>query len=127
MQFRVLCAIGAISAAAFLPEAARALTVTHEECAEGADFIRNAALSRDNGLKSHEFLDRLEADLVAIRSVPEALRWFVRDDDDADLLRRAVVVVFADPQGADSHHREFLSSCRATVAGLGVTPRIATR
>ncbi|MCA3181390.1 MAG: hypothetical protein O9345_22695 [Burkholderiaceae bacterium] len=89
MRFRVLCAIGALCAAAGLPPAA-ALTVTLEECTEGADSIRNAALSRDNGIRGDAFLRRLEDDLVMIKSVPPALRWFARDGDDEELLRVAV-------------------------------------
>jgi heme/copper-type cytochrome/quinol oxidase subunit 3 len=49
MRFRELCAIGVFCAATGLPTGAGALTVTLEECNEGADFIRNAAFSRDNG------------------------------------------------------------------------------
>lgn len=128
MRFRVLCAIGAACAATALPPAASALTVTLDECTEGADFIRNAALSRDNGIRAEEFLRRLEDDLVAIQSVPPALRWFARDGDDEELLRVAAISVFAEPRGADDHHRDFLSNCRAVVAAAdGAPPRIATR
>ena len=128
MRFRVLCAIGALCAAAALPPPATALTVTLEECTEGADFIRNAALSRDNGIRGEAFLRRLEDDLVAIRSVPPALRWFARDGDDEEMLRMAAVSVFADPRGAEDHHRDFLSNCRAVVsAANGAPPRIAVR
>ena len=128
MRFRVLCAIGALCAAAALPPPATALTVTLEECTEGADFIRNAALSRDNGIRGDAFLRRLEDDLVAIRSVPPALRWFARDGDDEEMLRMAAVSVFADPRGAEDHHRDFLSNCRAVVsAANGAPPRIAVR
>jgi hypothetical protein len=127
MRFRVLCAIGAACAAG-LAQPASALTVSFEECAEGADFIRNAARSRDNGIRADAFLRRLEDDLVAIRSVPPALRWFARDDDDEALLRDAAVSVFADPRGVDEHHREFLATCRAVVAAAnGAPPPVATR
>jgi hypothetical protein len=128
MRFRVLCAIGALCAAAALPPPAAALTVTLDECTEGADFIRNAALSRDNGIRGDEFLRRLEDDLVAIQSVPPALRWFARDGDDEEMLRVAAVSVFADPRGAEDHHRDFLSNCRAVVsAANGAPPRVAVR
>lgn len=116
MRIRVLCAIGAVCAAAGLPQGAAALTVTLEECTEGADFIRNAARSRDNGIRAEEFLGRLESDLVTIRSVPAALRWFARDEDDEALLRGGANAVFIDPRGADLHHGEFLATCRATVS-----------
>jgi hypothetical protein len=128
MGFRVLCAIGAFCAAAGLAPPAAALTVTLEECTEGADFIRNAALSRDNGIRAEVFLRRLEDDLVAIQSVPPALRWFARDGDDEALLRVAAISVFAEPRGAEGHHRDFLSNCRAVVAAAnGVPPRVAVR
>jgi hypothetical protein len=128
MRFRVLCAIGAFCAAAGLPPPAAALTVTLEECTEGADFIRNAALSRDNGIRADAFLRRLEDDLVMIRSVPPALRWFARDGDDEEMLRVAAISVFAEPRGAEDHHRDFLSNCRAVVsAANGAAPRVAVR
>jgi hypothetical protein len=127
MRIRVLCAIGALCAAAGLPRPASALTVSLEECAEGADFIRNAARSRDNGLQAETFLRRLEDDLVAIRAVPPALRWFARDADDEALLRVAAISVFADPRAADAHHRDFLADCRAVVAAAAGAPPVAAR
>jgi hypothetical protein len=117
MRFRVLCAIGAFSAATALPASVQALTVTAEECGEGADFIRNAALSRDNGIPAAAFLERLEGDLQAIRAYPPALRWFARDVDDEALLRVAATTVFVTPRSADEHHREFLSHCHGLLAG----------
>jgi hypothetical protein len=123
MGFRVLCAIGAFCAAAGLAPPAAALTVTLEECTEGADFIRNAALSRDNGIRAEVFLRRLEDDLVAIQSVPPALRWFVRDEDDEAMLRTATIGVFAEPRGPHDHHRDFLAGCRATVNAAAPGPQ----
>ena len=128
MGFRELCATGAACVAVLLPLPAAALTVTAEECAEGADFIRNAAYSRDNGLRADAYLRRMDDDLAMIRAVPPALRWFVRDDDDEALLRQAAVSVFVAPRDPREHHREFLATCRATVAeAAGGAPRIATR
>jgi hypothetical protein len=112
MRFRVVCAIGVFGVTAFLPSGGWALTVTAEECGEGADFIRNAAFSRDNGMPAAAFLERLEGDLHAIRSYPVALRWFAKDADDEALLRIAATSVFDAPRGADDHHREFLAHCR---------------
>jgi len=114
-RFSMLCATGCLALAGLISPAA-ALTVTSEECGEGADFIRNAALSRDNGIRADEFLGRLEGDLVAIRSVPAPLRWFARDADDEALLRTAAVDVFVTPRRAAEHHADFLSHCRARVA-----------
>jgi len=115
MRFAMLCAAGCLALAGLAPPSA-ALTVTSEECGEGADFIRNAALSRDNGVRADDFLGRLEGDLVAIRAVPAPLRWFARDADDEALLRMATVDVFVLPRGASEHHADFLSTCRALVA-----------
>jgi hypothetical protein len=128
MRLHDLCAIGIVLAAAVVPQSSRALTVTLAECHEGADFIRNAALSRDNGIRADEFLGRMEQDFVMIRSVPPELRWFARDEDDERLLRMAAQQVFVDPREADAHHRSFLAECRATVlADTGDSPRVATR
>jgi hypothetical protein len=122
MRFGTVCAIGALCAAAVLPQGAAALTVTLEECDEGADFIRNAAYSRENGLSGAAFLRRMEDDLVMIRSVPAPLRWFVRDEDDEAMLRTAAIAVFAEPRGPHEHHRDFLAGCRATVRAAADAP-----
>jgi hypothetical protein len=127
MRIRVLCAIGAFGAMAALPASVEALTVTASECGEGADFIRNAALSRDNGIRAEVFLERLESDLQAIRAYPPAMRWFARDADDEALLRVAATTVFAAPRGADEHHGEFLSNCRALLAGAKPPGSVAVR
>jgi hypothetical protein len=116
MRLRTLCTIGLLGAAAALPIPAPALTVTLAECDEGADFIRNAALSRDNGMRGDAFLERLEGDFVAIRAIRPELRWFARDADDEALLREAAIAVFTLPQPADAHRRDFLAACRATLA-----------
>jgi hypothetical protein len=123
MRLRDLCAIGVFCAATGVSTGAAALTVTLEECAEGADFIRNAALSRDNGARADAFLRRLEEDLVLIQSVPPALRWFVRDEDDEAMLRTATIGVFAEPRGPHDHHRDFLAGCRATVNAAAPQPQ----
>jgi hypothetical protein len=130
MRFRVLCAVGAFSAAMALPATVHAPTATAQECGEGADFIRNAALSRDNGIAADAFLERLEGDLRAIRADPPALSWFARDDDDEALLRVAATSVFVAPRSADAHHREVLSHCHGLLAGArppGTDRSLATR
>jgi len=115
MRATLLCAAGALVAATLAPPAS-ALTVSPGDCAEGADFIRNAALSRDNGAPAEMFLSRLDQDLQAIRAFPPALRWFAQDDDDAALLRAGAAAVFAEPRDAEQHHRAFLAQCHAAVA-----------
>ena len=57
-----------------------------EECLEAGEFIRNAALSRDNGISREYFMSRLSEDLMAIRAFPPQLRWFVRNELDEALL-----------------------------------------
>ena len=102
--------------AALAPLLAQATPSTLEECVEGADFIGNAAYSRDNGLARATFLDRLEGDFVAIRSFPAKLRWFVKDADDERFLRAAAMDVFDRPQQPDRHRAAFFAACvtRAT-------------
>jgi hypothetical protein len=84
---------------------------TPAECREGADFIRNAALARDNGQTRATFLDRLAGDLSAIRSLPLKLRWFARDRADELLLIRHAERVFDQPAAPDQHGRGFLLEC----------------
>jgi len=106
-RWRILgCALLALA-----PLAAGATTSTLEECVEGADFIANAAYSRDNGMARDSFLERLEGDFLAIRAFPVALRWFVKDADDERFLRAAVLAVFDRPQPADRHRSAFFAAC----------------
>ena len=65
-----------------------------EECREAGDFIRNAALSRDNGISRDFFMSRLADDLEVIRSFPPHVRWFVRNELDEALLTDAAANVF---------------------------------
>ena len=91
--------------------AARASGTTLGECIEGADFIANAAASRDNGIGRDAFLARLEGDFVAIRAFPAALRWFVKDADDERFLRAAVEAVYDRPIAPDRHRAAFFAAC----------------
>ena len=99
------------AAAALVPPAAQAAPSSLVECIEGAEFIANAAASRDNGMSREAFLDRLEHDFVAIRAFPPALRWFVRDGDDERFLRSAVEGVYDRPTTPDRHHAAFFAAC----------------
>ena len=81
------------------------------ECFEGSDFIANAALSRDAGMSSEAFIDRMEQDFVAIQSFPSELRWFVHDADDEVFLLESAREVFARPGAAESHRQTFLQAC----------------
>lgn len=123
MRFGTLMSMGALCAATILPTHVQALTVTREECEEGADFIRNAAHSRENGLSSERFLERLDDDLLLIRTVPLALRWFVRDAEDEALLRDAASAVFSLPRPPSEHHQDFLATCRTRVLAQSESAR----
>lgn len=81
------------------------------ECAEGGDFIRNAALARDAGATREFFVGRLEDDLAAIRSFAPALRWFARDAADEDFLRAEVYAVFDAPEAFERHREAFVARC----------------
>jgi len=90
------------------------------ECGEAGDFIKNAALGRDNGLSRAAYMEHLLTDLELIRSVPVELRWFVQDDDDAVLLVTAAQQVFDQPHTPAEHQIAFLTQCRAlATSGLG--------
>ena len=93
--------------------AAPALASSHSpaECREGAEFIRNAALSRSNGHLREAFLDRLHGDLDMIRSMPRASRWFARDKADELLLIRHVERVFDSPTDPKKHEESFFREC----------------
>jgi hypothetical protein len=82
-----------------------------EECLEAGEFIRNAALSRDNGISREHFMSRLFEDFMAIRAFPPQLRWFVRNELDEELLAGAAERVFDAPQPPLRHEIEFVDEC----------------
>ena len=82
-----------------------------DECTEGGDFIRNAALSRDYGITREDFIGRMHGDLQAIRAFPPELRWFVQDDDDEGFLLAHAERVFDAPGVPASHENDFLQAC----------------
>jgi hypothetical protein len=99
---------------------ARAHPLTLVECNEGGEFIRNAALARDNGMSREIFVDKLTEDLVMIQSFPPQLRWFVQDSGDEKLLSDAVFKVFDEPMTAEQHESSFIGACIQTAqAGDG--------
>jgi hypothetical protein len=101
----------AVMTAALLTFNAAAHPLSREECTEGSDFIKNAALSRENGMDGMTFLAQTIADLAAIKSFPPALRWFVQDQYDEDYLLAAVAEVFSHPQAPQLHQRSFFGEC----------------
>ena len=81
------------------------------ECRQGGEFIRNAAISRDNGLPKDAFLRHLIADLSMIRGLPEGMRWFARDEADESLLIRNAERVYDYRMSAKDNEEAFLAEC----------------
>lgn len=100
-------------ALALLPLPAKAGELTVRECAEGSDFIRNAALARDNGVTKAYFLNKIRDDLEIIKAFPPEMRWFARDDDAAAFLLQAATEVFQRPRAPQSHRADFFKACLA--------------
>ena len=75
-------------------------SLSKEECAEGSKFIKNAALSRENGMDGATYIAKLLADFAVIKSFPIHLRWFVQDQQDEDFLLKAATEVFEHPEDA---------------------------
>ena len=95
--------------------------LTLAECNEGGEFIRNAALARDNGVTRDYFVAKLVEDLIVIQSFPPQLRWFVQDASDEKLLSEAVFSVFDEPMTADKHQASFFGACMQTTASADGT------
>ena len=92
--------------------------LTLAECTEGGEFIRNAALARDNGVTREFFVNKLVEDLIMIQSFPPQLRWFVQDSSDEKLLSDAVFKVFDEPMKAEQHEASFISACMQTAGSV---------
>ena len=90
---------------------AMAHSLTKDECREGGEFIRNAALARDNGITREFFVNKLAEDLMMIRSYPPSMRWFVQDAGDEKFLSDAVFKVFDEPVKAAQHEASFVGAC----------------
>jgi hypothetical protein len=121
--FRLAVAL-LFAAAAVGPGNAYAGQPTMNECFEASDFIRNAALSRDAGVRSQAFLGRMEDDFVAMGSFPPELRWFAHDPDDEAFLLAEARAVFERPAAAETHRTEFLRACieRMSAASTASAP-----
>jgi len=104
------------TALSWMCSAASAHELTLDECLEGSEFIKHAAMSRDYGIKREDFLERMHADIMAIQQFPPQLRWFVQDDADAALLTGAAERVFDSPREPGAHESDFLQTCSAQVA-----------
>jgi len=106
-------------AAALLAQAASVFagTPTPEECWEGGEFIRNAALSREAGMAREAFLARMESDFQLVQNFPPDLRWFVKDRDDELFLLAAAARVFDEPARPMEHESIFLAACFSRAVG----------
>lgn len=93
------------------PHPVDAHVLSKQECSEGSDFIRNAALSRDRGMSETSFMEVFDDDLVTLKSIPAAFRWFVQDDEDAEFLRAALLEVFRRPSAPERHAEVFEEIC----------------
>jgi len=98
-------------ALALLPALCAAHQLSKMECTEGSDFIKNAALARDSGMKEARFIDQIRDDIEVIKSLPRELRWFVQDEEDAAFLLTAATEVFREPKEARVHQSDFLMAC----------------
>ena len=101
----------ALAGALLAPIGAQAHPPTMAECAEGSDFIRNAALARDEGMQESQFVAQFHADVQALQRLPAELRWFVQDEDDEAFLLAAITDVFRRPRPASAHQAQFAAAC----------------
>jgi hypothetical protein len=113
-------AIGICGSAGLLALALTGSVAAHDlsavECREGSEFIEHAAMSRDYGLSRDDFLRRMQEDLQAIQAFPPALRWFVQDAADEELLVSAAQRVFDEPRAPEHHRSDFLQACSERLA-----------
>ena len=110
---RIVLVLALICVAATAP----ASRISPKECSEGGDFIRNAALARENGISKASFIARLQDDIQTIQAFPRELRWFVQDEDDAEFLIDAATEVFEMPLDPAAHGRKFMQECLARKPG----------
>ncbi len=106
--------------------AAGAHELSLQECREGSDYIRNAALSRDGGMSEAAFMNIFDKDMEAISRVPPALRWFVQDKEDEHFLRSALNEVFRRPQPPQQHARNFAQACLLRAGERSVDGKMQT-
>jgi len=115
---KLLCCMKAVPGAMMLALSlslplmvASAHELSLQECREGADYIRNAAISREHGMSEAAFMDIFDNDLATIMAIPKELRWFVQDDEDAIFLRAALNQVFQHPKAPSEHAMDFAHAC----------------
>jgi hypothetical protein len=110
----------ALLALMLIPAICVAHQPTRQECTEGGDFIKNAALARDRGMPEESFLARIQDDIEIIKAFPPQLRWFVQDDEAAEFLIAAATDVFRKPKEARTHQADFVKACLRKVGAKPV-------
>jgi hypothetical protein len=111
-RIRSVVALAVVAAAGTLvTPAVHAHALSLDECTEGSDFIRNAALARDESMPERQFVAQFQADVQALQRLPAELRWFVQDKDDEAFLLSAVRDVFRKPKPAPVHQAQFAVAC----------------
>ena len=115
-----------LAAVSFCPSPASAHALSKQECSEGSDYIRNAALSRDGGMSEISFMEVFDNDLVMLMAIPPTLRWFVQDDEDAEFLRSALHEVFRTPRDPDTHAENFAEVCLLRAGEWNVNGKLRT-
>ena len=110
------CAVGLLALASIWVAESAAHPLTLAECAEGGEFIRNAALARDAGVTREFFISKFEEDLILIQAFPPQLRWFVQDAMDEKFLSTRLERVFDQPMKPTQHEAAFISDCIQTMA-----------
>ncbi len=113
------CAVGLFALSITWVAEATARNISLAECMEGGEFIRNAALARENGVTREFFIGKLEEDLLVIRAFPPELRWFVQDDSDEAFLSARVARVFDEPKKPEEHEAAFVRDCLIHTASTG--------
>lgn len=88
---------------------------TFAECQEGSDFIKNAALSRDNGYTQKKIVGRFDEDVMVLSGVDPQKRWFIRSPGAILFLRQALLAVFQTPRSPLEQSRAFLAACKEQV------------
>jgi hypothetical protein len=69
----------------------------------------------------------MQEDLQAIQAFPPALRWFVQDAADEELLVSAAVRVFDVPRTPEDHRSDFVQACAERIVAVGTDARLETK
>lgn len=102
MAFWSWCSI-AVAANDFLP--------TEQECREASDFIKHAAMSRDNGYSQKKLVQRFDDDVLILSGMDPQKRWFIRSPGATRFLRAALVEAFEAPRQPKDQAARFFKSC----------------